>query len=42
MSWNQVFQEKEQQPKICTDDTIWMAESEQELKSFLRRVKYLA
>ena len=35
MSWNQDFQEKYQQAQIGTDDTIWMAESEQETKELI-------
>ena len=37
-SWNQEYQEKYQQPQMA-DDTTLMAESEEELKSLLMRVK---
>ena len=37
--WNQDFQEKYQQPHISVDTTTLMAESEEELKSLLMKVK---
>ena len=37
--WNQDFQEKYQQPHISVDTTTLMAESEEDLKSLLMRVK---
>ena len=38
-SWNQDFWEKYQQPQICRCEVAEMAESKEELKSLLMRVK---
>ena len=37
--WNQDFQEKYQQPHISVDTTTLMAESEEQLKNLLMKVK---